>query len=122
MYSLTQGAFVLISGRLGTIYGHQNTALVGLAIFAAFSFINGFCRSFEAFIAMRAFTGIGGGIFMPNAVTILALMVPPGKARNVLLGLFAAAPPIGGVIGAVLSGLSAASPDYWAWTYLFGGM
>lgn len=59
---------------------------------------------------------------MPNAVTVLALMAPPGRARNVLLGLFAASPPAGGVIGALLAGLCANSGEFWTWTVLFGCM
>ncbi|PWI66611.1 hypothetical protein PCL_05024 [Purpureocillium lilacinum] len=118
-YSLTQGAFVLITGRLGAVYGHQKLTLIGLFIFALGSLVNGFCRSYESFIAIRALTGVGGGVFMPNAVTILTLMVPPGPARNVLLGLFAASPPIGGVIGALAAGLCANAGGLWSYTGLF---
>ncbi|CAI4218959.1 unnamed protein product [Parascedosporium putredinis] len=58
-YSLTQGAFVLISGRIGTIYGHQTALLCGGAIFTVFSFANAFCTNYTAFVAARALTGVG---------------------------------------------------------------
>ena len=111
-----------MSGRLGTIYGHQRVALVGLFIFAFFSLANGFARSFDVFIAFRALSGIGGGIYMPNAVSVLSLTLPPGKARNMLFGLFAAAPPAGGLIGALLTGLCATWDGMWPWTVLFAAM
>ncbi|KAK3185628.1 hypothetical protein K4F52_005493 [Lecanicillium sp. MT-2017a] len=121
-FSLTQGAFMLITGRLGAIYGHQKLAELGLLIFAVFSLASAFCRSYDSFIATRALTGVGGGVFMPNAVTVLTLMVPPGRARNITLGFFAAAPPLGGVMGAVMVGPIADSGNIWHWTALFGAI
>ncbi|CAG9986339.1 unnamed protein product [Clonostachys byssicola] len=115
-YSLTQGAFVFISGRLGEIYGHQRLVLVGSAVFTLFSLVNGFAKTYESFVAIRALTGIGGGIFMPNAVAIVTTMVPPGRTRNIALGFFAAAPPIGGVLGGVLVGVFI---DLAPWVWLF---
>ncbi|KAK2589887.1 hypothetical protein QQS21_012427 [Conoideocrella luteorostrata] len=49
-------------------------------------------------------------------------MVPPGKARNLLLGLFAASPPVGGVVGALLAGLCANFDEFWSWTILFASI
>ncbi|POS68553.1 hypothetical protein DHEL01_v213053 [Diaporthe helianthi] len=103
-YPLTQGAFVLITGRLGAIYGHQRVVLLGCLIFAVFSLANAFCTSYDAFIAARALSGVGGGFFLPNAVSSITIMVPPGRSRNLFMGFFAASPPIGGVLGAVLAG------------------
>lgn len=65
---------------------------------------------------MRALTGVGGGIFMPNAVSIITTMVPPGRSRNVVLGFFAASPPLGGMIGALIAGVFI---DYVNWMWLF---
>ncbi|KAF5664738.1 aminotriazole resistance [Fusarium heterosporum] len=115
-YPLTQGAFVLVTGRLGAIYGHKQLTLVGCAIFTLFSLVNAFTNTYDSFIAVRALTGVGGGIFMPNAVSIITTMVPPGRSRNVVLGFFAASPPLGGMIGGLLTG---AFLDNLSWTWLF---
>lgn len=48
---LTQSAFVLVSGRLGAIYGHQRLFLIGGAFIAVFSLVNAFCTSYNAFVA-----------------------------------------------------------------------
>lgn len=111
---------MLVSGRLGAVYGHQRLALIGLFLFGICSVANGFCRSFSSFVAVRALSGVGGGIYMPNAITALGLMVPAGSTRNLLYGIFAAAPPIGGLVGALLAGLCAEWDDLWSWTVLFG--
>jgi len=71
-------------------------------------------------VAVRALSGVGGGIYMPNAITALGLMVPPGQTRNLLYGIFAASPPLGGLAGAFLAGLCATWDGLWSWTVLFG--
>ncbi|KAJ5093600.1 MFS general substrate transporter [Penicillium angulare] len=116
-YGLTQSAFVLISGRLGTIYGHQRLLLLGGAIFVIFSICNAFCNTYSSFIAVRALTGIGGGIMMPNAVAALTIMIPPGKTRNYTLALFAASPPIGALIGALIVGAVFKFTE-WKWFFI----
>ncbi|KAH7170000.1 major facilitator superfamily domain-containing protein [Dactylonectria macrodidyma] len=116
-YPLTQGAFILITGRLGAVYGHKNLTLIGCSVFSIFSIVNAFCTGYESFIAARALTGIGGGLFMPNAVSTITITVPPGKSRNLLLGFFAASPPIGGVIGALLAGVFTQFYD-WKWFFI----
>lgn len=116
MRRLTQGAFVLITGRLGAVYGHQRMALLGCLVFSIFTFANTFCKTYDSFIALRALTGVGGGMFMPNAVAIITTMVPPGRSRNITLGFFAASPPIGGVIGGLLAGVFI---EMYHWSWLF---
>ncbi|SCV47136.1 related to aminotriazole resistance protein [Fusarium fujikuroi] len=116
-YPLTQGAFVLVTGRLGAIYGHSQLTLLGCAIFTLFSLINAFTKTYDSFIAMRALTGVGGGIFMPNAVSIITTMVPPGRSRNVVLGLFAASPPLGGMIGSLITGVFIDNVN-WMWLFV----
>lgn len=116
-YSLTQSAFVLISGRLGAIYGHLRLLLLGGAIFIVFSLCNAFCTTYASFIAARALTGIGGGILMPNAVAALTIMIPPGKTRNYTLALFAASPPIGALVGALIVGTIFKFTE-WKWFFI----
>lgn len=116
-YSLTQGAFVLVTGRLGSIYGYQTMFVLGSAWFALMSLANAFCTTYETFIAVRALTGIGGGMFMPNAVAAITTMIPPGRSRNLTLGFFGASPPIGGVLGALVAGVSIELVE-WKWMYV----
>lgn len=80
---MTQGTFVLISGRLGEVYGHRNAMLAGGAWFVLWSLINGFCNNFIAFNVARAMSGIGGALIMPNAVAMISITCPPGNKRYV---------------------------------------
>ncbi|UPL02881.1 hypothetical protein LCI18_013815 [Fusarium solani-melongenae] len=116
-YSLTQSAFVLISGRLGAVYGHQKLLLLGGVVIVIFSVANAFCTTYSSFVAIRALTGVGGGVLMPNAVATLTIMVPPGKARNFTLATFAASPPVGAGIGALMMGAFLQYSE-WKWHFV----
>lgn len=116
-YSLTQSTFVLISGRLGAVYGHQKLLLLGVVIVAIFSLMNAFCTTYNSFVAARALTGIGGGIIMPNAVATLTIMEPPGRTRNITLAFFATSPPVGALIGALFAGVLV-EHTHWKWLFI----
>ncbi|KAI1334156.1 MFS general substrate transporter [Xylariaceae sp. FL0016] len=120
-YPLTQGTFVLVSGRLGSVYGHKNMLLLGGAWFSLWSFLNIACRSFLAFNVARGFTGMGGALILPNAVAMISTTFPPGRSRNFCLGIFGAAAPIGGYIGAVLAGIFTQFTPWWG-LFLFLGL
>lgn len=114
--SLTQGTFVLMSGRMGAVYGHKNMLLAGGAWLTVCTLACGFSDNFIAFATLRALSGIGGAFIMPNAVAMLAITNPPGRTRNLSLGFFSASAPLGGYIGAILLG---AFVDNGAWKWLF---
>jgi MFS family permease len=114
---LTHGAFVLISGRIGAIYGHKKILLVGGAWWVLWSVINGFCtRSLITFAIARAFAGIGAAFVMPNIVAIIGITFPPGKMRNFTLGFFGFGCPVGGALGAFLMGVFIEFVE-WRWFY-----
>ncbi|CZR58900.1 related to aminotriazole resistance protein [Phialocephala subalpina] len=71
--SLTQGTFVLASGRLGEVYSHRRILLYGVAWLAICSLVNGVFDNFVAFNIVRALSGIGGALIMPNAVAMIGI-------------------------------------------------
>ncbi|KAJ5911431.1 uncharacterized protein N7473_000734 [Penicillium subrubescens] len=118
-YGLTQGTFVLISGRLGDVYGYRELVLAGGAWLAITTLASAFCgKEFFAFIIMRALGGLGGAFIMPNAVAMISSTNPPGRVRNLSLGLFGASAPIGGYFGALFLGAFMEKTD-WKWFFVF---
>lgn len=103
---------------MGAVYGHKQTLLAGGVIISVFSLINAFTPTYESFVAVRALTGIGGGLIMPNAVAMITIIVPPGRARNLTMGFFAAAAPIGGWLGGLIVGLFMSTPR-WQMMFVF---
>jgi MFS family permease len=88
----------------------------GATWFLICTLANGFCNDYVSFNALRALSGIGGALIMPNAVALLSTTLPPGKMRNISLGFFGASAPIGGYVGAVLVG---ALIQYASWQWAF---
>ncbi|KAL4984022.1 major facilitator superfamily domain-containing protein [Aspergillus falconensis] len=118
-YGLTQGTFVLMSGRLGDVYGHRKMLLGGGAWLVLCSFVGAFVHTnFFAFVTMRALAGVGGACIMPNAVAMIAITNPPGRVRNLSLGFFAASAPLGGYFSALFLG-AFMEHTHWRWFFTF---
>jgi MFS family permease len=69
-------------------------------------------------ITVRALSEIGGASMMPNIVTLIAITCPPGKLRNISLGIFSASAPIGGYIGSLIAG-AFVQAGLWKWMFFF---
>ncbi|KAL2797910.1 efflux pump antibiotic resistance protein [Aspergillus keveii] len=117
-YGLTQGTFVLMSGRLGDVYGHRKMLLGGGAWLCICTLASAFCTDFFAFVTMRALAGVGGAAIMPNAVAMIAITNPPGRVRNLSLGFFAASAPLGGYFSALFLGAFLEN-THWKWFFVF---
>ncbi|UKZ79785.1 hypothetical protein TrVFT333_007547 [Trichoderma virens FT-333] len=117
-YPLTQGSFVLISGRLGTVFGHKKILTLGAAIWIFWTLATVYGTNIVGISIMRALAGIGGGLLVPNAVALLTITFPPGRQRNLALALFASMGPVGGAGGCVFNGFFLQWTD-WTWLFFF---
>ncbi|KAJ5732582.1 hypothetical protein N7493_004063 [Penicillium malachiteum] len=117
-YSLTVGTFILVSGRLGDVYGHRLIFIIGFAWFALWSLLAGFAvwSNPRFFDCCRAFQGIGPALLLPNAVAILGRTYPPGQRKGMVFCLFGAVAPGGFILGATFSSLIA-ERLWWPWAY-----
>jgi MFS family permease len=55
---------------------------------------------------------------MPNIVALIAITCPPGKLRNISLGIFSASAPTGGYIGSLIAG-AFVQAGLWKWMFFF---
>ncbi|KAH6699982.1 major facilitator superfamily domain-containing protein [Leptodontidium sp. MPI-SDFR-AT-0119] len=115
-YSMTQGTFVLIGGRLGDVYGHRLVYLAGSVWWTLWMLVSAWAPNVIALCVFRALCGVGGGVMVPNIVALLAITFPPGKIRNIAFGLFGAMGPIGAAGGSVFAGLFV---QLTPWKYVF---
>ena len=120
-YPLTQGAFVLMGGRVGAIMGHKNTLMVAGAWWVIFTMVSGFAKSIIALCVLRGLTGIGGAFMVPNALALLTITFPPGKWRNITVSMFGAMAPIGAAGGSVIPGFFVQLLP-WKWLFFFLAM
>lgn len=121
-YMLTSTVTVPIAGKLSDMYGRRPVLLIGVAIFTLASFLSGMSGSVEMLIAARALQGIGGGMIMANAFTIVGDLFSP-RERGKWQGLIGAVFGISSVVGPMLGGwltdgqvLFGATTD-WRWTF-----
>lgn len=118
-YALTSGTFILISGRLGDIIGHQRIFSLGYAWFLTWSALvgfSGYSHSQIFFDFTRAMQGIGPALLIPNGLALLARAYPPGLKKNLIFSLFGFMAPLGFVIGATFSSLFA-QLAWWPWAF-----
>jgi MFS family permease len=92
--------------------------LVGGAWLSACTLACGFCTNIFAFLTLRALSGLGGAFIMPNAVAMISSTIPPGRVRNLSLGVFGASAPIGGYLGALFLGAFLEKTEY-KWFFVF---
>lgn len=118
-YPLTQGSIVLVSGRLGAVFGHKKLLTIGCAWWVFWNMATAaYGGTIISISIMRALAGIGGGLIVPNAVALLTITFPPGQQRNLSLALFASMGPVGGAGGCVIIGIFL-QWLHWTWIFFF---
>ena len=122
-YMLTSTVMVPLAGKLSDMYGRRPILLAGVAIFTVGSLFSGMAGSMEWLIAWRALQGLGGGMIMANAFTIVGDLFSP-KERGKWQGMIGAVFGMSSVIGPLLGGWLTDGQMFlglttdWRWTFL----
>jgi EmrB/QacA subfamily drug resistance transporter len=116
IYMITSAITIPIVGKLSDMYGRKIFYIIGISIFMVFSLACGLSQTMTQLIIFRGLQGIGGGILMTNAFTVIADLFPPnerGKYQGFLTATFSFASVIGPTTGGYLTdNLS------WHWVFL----
>lgn len=114
-YLLSSTTVVPIAGKLADLYGRRMIYVTGLFLFMLGSALCGTSNSMTELIIYRGLQGIGGGIMMPMAMTIVGDIFPPdkrGKWQGVIAALFGLSSIIGPTIGGWIVDSST-----WRWVF-----
>jgi predicted MFS family arabinose efflux permease len=103
-FALTNGCFLLLSGRVADVYGRKACFIAGVAWHALWCLIGGFMHSAAALVVTRALAGCGSALSIPSAIGIIASSVS-GRTRASAFACFSAGGPIGGGFGLIIGGL-----------------
>ncbi|KIW73012.1 hypothetical protein PV04_01167 [Phialophora macrospora] len=117
-YSLTVGTFILVSGRLGDMFGYKRMLLIGYAWFSLWSLVAGLAiyADHVLFVFARVLQGIGPAILLPNGVALLGASYANGSPRkDMVFALFGSCAPGGSIIGGLFGGLFALT--WWPWAF-----
>ncbi|KAF9207696.1 hypothetical protein BGZ49_010730 [Haplosporangium sp. Z 27] len=120
-YALAYGAFLLLGGRLGDLFGHRNIYILGVTWFSIWAVINGFAHSPIMMSVGRALQGMGAGFTVPSALAILTTSYPAGPERNKALGIFGGTAAVGSVVGVLLGGILGSTIG-WRWMFYITGI
>lgn len=121
-YLLTSTVTVPIAGKLSDMYGRRLMLILGVVVFTIASLFGGTASNVELLIWWRAVQGIGGGIIMANAFTIIGDLFAPrerGKWQGMIGAVFGMSSVIGPLLGGWLTDgqqLLGISTD-WRWTF-----
>ena len=115
-YTLVFAAALVPGGMLGDRYGRKKMLLLSLVIFGAASIACALASSAGAFIAARAFLGLGGALMLPTVLGLLPVLFE-GRERARAIGAITAAVMLGYPIGPLLGGWMLTRFD-WGWVFL----
>jgi EmrB/QacA subfamily drug resistance transporter len=115
-YGLTLAGFLLLSGRVGDMYGRKKLFIIGVLVFSFTSLIGGIAPSEIVLILARVVQGLGAAMASATGLSILAAAFPEGKERNRALSVFAAASGSGFAAGMILGGVITATLG-WRWVF-----
>jgi EmrB/QacA subfamily drug resistance transporter len=116
-YMLTFGGFLLLSGRLGDLYGNRRVLLGGVAAFTVSSVACAFAPTAGFLVVGRAVQGLGGAAVSAVALAlIMGLFSDPGE-RAKAMGVFGFVMSGGGAVGVLLGGVLTGLFT-WHWIFL----
>ncbi|MEU6877099.1 MFS transporter [Streptomyces sp. NPDC046712] len=104
-FALPSGGFLLLSGRLGDLYGRKKLFLAGLALFGAASLLATFAWNPASFLAGRALQGLGAAAIVPTGMSLLTTTFPEGPLRDRALGISGTLLSLGFTTGMILGGV-----------------
>ncbi|GII91304.1 DHA2 family efflux MFS transporter permease subunit [Sinosporangium siamense] len=103
-YLLALAVFLITAGKLGDLFGHKRTFVVGIVGFTITSLAIGLSDSIGWLIAFRVAQGLFGALIQPAALALLRSAFPPEKL-NMAIGIWGSAIGVSSAAGPVVGGL-----------------
>lgn len=116
-YILTFGGFLLLSGRLGDLFGHRKLFLLGITLFTLASAACGLANSQGFLIGARAVQGLGGAVVSAVSLSLIMNLFASPADRAKALGIYGFVGGGGGSIGVLTGGLLTSALS-WHWIFL----
>ncbi|GJJ72820.1 hypothetical protein EMPS_05178 [Entomortierella parvispora] len=115
-YALAYGAFLLVGGRFGDLFGHRRIFMMGVFWFSIWALVNGFAKNPVIMSVGRALQGLGAGFTVPSALAILTTTYPVGPERTHALAIFGSTAACGSIVGVLFGGIFGSTIG-WRWIF-----
>jgi EmrB/QacA subfamily drug resistance transporter len=116
-YMLTFGGFLLLSGRLGDLYGNTRVFVGGVVSFTLASIACGLAPSSEFLVIGRAVQGLGGAAVSAVALALIMGLFSDPAERAKAMGFFGFVMSGGGAVGVLFGGVLTGLLN-WHWIFL----
>ncbi|HEX9069795.1 MAG TPA: MFS transporter [Ktedonobacterales bacterium] len=114
-YLLSLASLILLGGSLGDKYGRKRIFGIGIAVFAASSFVCGISQSVDFLIAARVVQGVGGALMVPGSLALISASFPPER-RGSAIGTWSSFSTLTTLSGPALGGVLA---SLGLWRFVF---
>jgi EmrB/QacA subfamily drug resistance transporter len=116
-YMLTFGGFLLLSGRLGDLFGNKRVFLGGVVSFTAASIACGLAPNPLLLVVGRAVQGLGGAAVSAVALALIMGLFTDPAERAKAMGFFGFVMSGGGAVGVLAGGILTGLLT-WHWIFL----
>jgi MFS family permease len=114
-YFLLLVGAILITGRIGDLYGHRRVFLCGIFVFGLASVAAGFTSRFEPLVFARAVQGLGSAMVFGASLALVTEAVPSGR-RGLAIGTLTMSAGAASLLGVVFS-VYAVEQLSWHWAF-----
>ncbi len=114
-YMLCSTIAIILFGKISDIHGRKPIFLAGIITFLVGSMLCGLSQNMVQLVLLRGLQGVGGGILISIAFTILADLFPPrerGKYAGLLTSMWGVASIVGPAVGGFIT-------DHLNWRWVF---
>ncbi len=116
-YLLTFGGFLLLSGRLGDLFGNRRVLLLGVGAFTVASLACGLAPTAPWLVVGRAVQGLGAAVVSAVALSLITGLFSEPADRAKAMGVFGFVMSGGSALGVLLGGLLTGALS-WHWVFL----
>nr|WP_240394088.1 DHA2 family efflux MFS transporter permease subunit [Corynebacterium lactis] len=115
-YLLAYAVPLLITGRLGDLWGIKKSYVAGLIIFVLASLACGLAPTINMLILARVIQGLGAALLTPQTMALITRMFPPNR-RGAAMGLWGSAAGVAALTGPLAGGILIDLLN-WRWIFL----
>src|SRR5262252_8096897 len=115
-YLIAFAGLLLLSGRLGDLFGRKRVYLIGLAIFTSASVLCGLSFDQRILVAARFVQGIGGAVSSAGILAMIVTLFPRPDEQARAFGVFSFVASAGAAVGLLAGGLITQAVS-WHWIF-----